>query len=151
MPNTILETKPGGFRAGGIIIHEGKILLMHVIREGDKPEEFYILPGGHWEEGETLEETCVREIQEEFCITVTVKQLEFTVIGEKRVAFYFLCEYNGGEIKLGGPEKEEHDSDSPDNIFVEWIDLKDVPDLPMGPEATKKALIEYLNNTILSS
>lgn len=142
--NSLLKSKPGGLRAGGIVIHEGKILLMHVKRYTNPPEEFYILPGGHQEKNEYLEDTCVREIEEEFGITVNVKELEMVVIGTSRVAFYFSCEYTEGDIVLGGPEKELHDSDEPEKIYVEWVDLKEVPNLPIGPEVTKNALISYL-------
>ena len=149
--NSLLKTKPGGLRAGGIVIHEGKILLMHVKRYVDPYEEFYILPGGHQEDGEYLEDTCVREIQEEFGITARVKELEMVVIGTSRVAFYFLCEYTGGDIVLGGPEKELHDSDEPEEIFVEWVDVEKVPNLQIGPEQNKKALINYIEQTIRTS
>ena len=95
MTAKLLTSKPGGFRAGGIVTHENKLLLMHVVRAGENPEEFYMLPGGHHEEGETLKEACVREIEEEFGITVTPEELEFVVVGTRRVAFYFRCKYNG--------------------------------------------------------
>ena len=46
--------------AGGIVAHQGQLLLLHKHRQNE-----YVLPKGHVEEGETLEQTAVRETQEE--------------------------------------------------------------------------------------
>jgi len=48
-------------RAGGVIIHNGKILVHKNINKGH-----YCLPGGRIEIGESSEQTIKREIQEEF-------------------------------------------------------------------------------------
>jgi len=42
--DTILGNRPQGFRAGGLVVRDGKILLMHQIL-GD--EDFYTLPWEH--------------------------------------------------------------------------------------------------------
>ena len=46
--------------AGGIICRGGEVLLLHKHRLNE-----YVLPKGHVEDGETLEQTAVREVQEE--------------------------------------------------------------------------------------
>ena len=46
--------------AGGIVVRNGQLLLLHKHRQNE-----YVLPKGHVEEGETLEQTAVRETQEE--------------------------------------------------------------------------------------
>jgi len=46
--------------AGGIITRDGQMLLLHKHRLDE-----YVLPKGHVETGETLEQTAVRETQEE--------------------------------------------------------------------------------------
>jgi len=140
----LLRTKPASLRAGGIIIHNNKILLMHVVGAGPDLQEFYLVPGGGQEEGEVLEDTCVREVKEECGIDVDVNDLEFVVVDEKRVAFFFSCMYTGGEVELGGPEKHIHESDSSEQITIEWVTITDTPDLPIAPQTTKEALLRYL-------
>ena len=46
--------------AGGIVVRNGQVLLLHKHRQDE-----YVLPKGHVEAGETLEQTAVRETQEE--------------------------------------------------------------------------------------
>jgi 8-oxo-dGTP pyrophosphatase MutT (NUDIX family) len=46
--------------AGGFVVRNGLALLLHKHRQDE-----YVLPKGHVEEGETLEQTAVRETQEE--------------------------------------------------------------------------------------
>ena len=46
--------------AGGVVVRQGQLLLLHKHRQNE-----YVLPKGHVEEGETLEQTAVRETQEE--------------------------------------------------------------------------------------
>jgi 8-oxo-dGTP pyrophosphatase MutT (NUDIX family) len=46
--------------AGGIIVRADQLLLLHKHRQDE-----YVLPKGHVEDGETLEQTAVRETQEE--------------------------------------------------------------------------------------
>lgn len=55
-------------RAAGIIIKNNQILLMHR-RKND--QEYWVIPGGHVEGGETPEQTVQREIKEELSLEVT--------------------------------------------------------------------------------
>jgi len=136
---TILNNRSQGFRAGGIVVKDNKVLLMHQIVKG---EDFYTLPGGSWEEGEKLEETCKREIKEEFNIDVKVGKLLFLLDTTTRIAFYFLCEYVQGDIKLGGPEKDRmHEGEQ---YYVEWVELNQIPSLNMIPKVAKDGLLKVL-------
>ncbi len=139
--DTILENKPQGFRSGGLVVKDGKILLMHQIVKG---EDFYTLPGGSWEAGETLEQTCKREIKEEFGIDVEVGKLIFLLDTDTRIAFYFLCETGNKEIELGGPEKGRMNND--EQYYVEWISLDKIADLSFIPKPAKEGVREFLAN-----
>jgi hypothetical protein len=56
-------------RAAAIIINDGFLLLMH----RKKPnKEYYVLPGGGVESDETPEATCIREVEEETGLVVTL-------------------------------------------------------------------------------
>jgi len=46
--------------SGPVIIENGKLLVTN-----DEKDDFYKIPGGKVKEGENLEETCLRELEEE--------------------------------------------------------------------------------------
>lgn len=90
----------------GVIIKDQNILLIHRKNEG---REYWVFPGGHTEEGETLEQTITREVMEETILKVT-KLSEPVFYTNKTFAeneCYFVCEVENGEPKLhdSGPEK----------------------------------------------
>lgn len=142
MKATILNNRNQGFRAGGVIVKDNKVLLMHQIVKG---EDFYTLPGGSWEIGEKLEETCQREIKEEFNIEVEVGKLVFLLDTATRIAFYFLCTYVRGDIELGGPEKDRMHAD--EQYYVEWVDVSRIARLDMIPRIAKTGLQRVLSGT----
>ena len=140
MKATILNNRNQGFRAGGVVTKAGKVLLMHQIVKG---EDFYTLPGGSWEVGEKLEETCKREIKEEFNIDVEVGKLVFLLDTTTRIAFYFLCNYVQGDIELGGPEKTRmHDGEQ---YYPEWVDIDRIPNLTMIPRVVRDGVQRVLS------
>lgn len=149
MKGVILENRNKGFRAGAVIVKEGKILLMHQYLgpreiEGKGAEDFYTLPGGSWEVDETLEQTCKREIKEECGIDIAVGKLIFYIDTESRLAFYFVGETSETDISLGGPEKDRM-SDY-EKYTVEWIELEKINDLTFIPAPAKDALLKYLED-----
>lgn len=141
MKYSILKNRPQGFRASGVIINDDKILLMKQTYMG---EEFYNIPGGTVEEGETIEEACVREVKEEFDINVSVNKLIYIIDSPKRFNFVFECEYQGGKIKLGGPEKDRMNDQ--DMYEVCWVDIDKIKNINLKPLETKTAVIKYLKN-----
>jgi ADP-ribose pyrophosphatase YjhB (NUDIX family) len=141
MKKIILENRPRGFRASGIVVKNNKILLMRQIYRG---EDFYNLPGGGLENNETLEKTCKREIKEEFNINVKVGRLIYILDTPSRLNFVFECKYMSGKVKLGGPEKIRMKDG--DQYFVERIDINKLKKINLQPEKTKEALSKYLKN-----
>lgn len=141
MKAIILKNRPKGFRASGIVIKDGKILLMRQVYQG---EDFYNLPGGGLEENEALEDACQREVHEEFNIDIEVGRLIYILDTPSRLNFVFECEYKDGETVLGGPEKARMNDD--DQYFVEWLDLKEIENINLQPEKTKEGLLKYLSN-----
>jgi len=149
MKGVILENRNKGFRAGAVIVKDEKILLMHQYlgprkQEGKGAEDFYTLPGGSWEVGETIEQTCKREIKEECGIDITVGKLIFYIDTESRLAFYFACETAESKVALGGHEKDRM-SDH-EKYAVEWIELEKIKDLTFIPAPAKDAVLKYLEN-----
>lgn len=104
------------YSARAIIIQDGKLLLSQFAKEG-----IYMLPGGGLEEGETIEECCLREVQEEtgyYCkiLSTTLKIEEY--YGEMCfIGQYFICEIIGpGAIQLTTHELSQ-------NLVWEWMEL----------------------------
>ena len=102
--------------ARAIIIENGELLAMFRRKKKDDGsfKEYYVIPGGGVEDNETFEETCVREIKEEF--NVDVKILGYLGSDEKdtTVGHFFHAEIIDGVPTLGG---EENDRNNPDNYY----------------------------------
>lgn len=100
----------------GIVVRDGKILLSHELNTG-----VYMTPGGGLEEGETLEECCIRELKEETGYDVkpirhflTINEYSFET---KYISNYFICEALGrGDQTLTEIEVEH-------GIVPEWVDI----------------------------
>jgi 8-oxo-dGTP diphosphatase len=66
-----MDTATDIYKAAGVIIRNRKLLV-----ERSKNKEFFIAPGGSIEAGETPKQALVRELMEEFQITVQEQDLQ---------------------------------------------------------------------------
>jgi len=111
-PNGTVGRRPS---VRGIIVSDGRIAMMHSLKY-----DYYKLPGGGIEEGESLEDTLVREVREESGLVVkrdTIQEFGYVRRIEKgryedifiQENFYFLCEVEDDieAQKLDDYEKEE--------------------------------------------
>ncbi len=95
--------------AQGVVVHEGKVLLVHQkVKRGDIVWNF---PGGGVEEGENFEQACLREVLEETGYTVKIIRSLF----QSKEKQTFLCELISGTLSI---------EDDEDILDVRWIDLK---------------------------
>ena len=96
-------------RVAGIVPVDNGFIFMHrkKVKRNKDYEEYYTFPGGHLENGETLEEGVIREIKEEFGIKVKVikklYELENNKLNMKE--YFFLCEYIEGKFGTGDGEE----------------------------------------------
>jgi 8-oxo-dGTP diphosphatase len=137
-------------RATAIIIKDGQILLMRRV----KPNlEYYIFPGGGVEEGETIEEALIREVDEELSLDVvkyehlfSLKNIsmpqQVTIHKGNRNDYVFKVTEYAGTPELGGPEKEETSEEN--QYYLEWIDITKLNEIKnIYPEEVGKKLQEF--------
>ncbi|HIH24168.1 TPA: NUDIX domain-containing protein [Candidatus Woesearchaeota archaeon] len=110
-----------------ILVEHGKVLLLHRIKNG---KEYYVVPGGGIEEGETPEQTAVREMREESSTDISNLRL----LWETEDAFFFTASFTGTPM-LSGPEVERQ---SPDNQYMlEWVPVNALQEIALVPEWLK--------------
>lgn len=109
-----------------IIIEDNKLLTMfrRKIKNDGSVKEYYVIPGGGLEEGETLEENVIRELKEEFNVDIEIIKFLCTEEYDDTIANYFLCKIVNGTPKLGGEELERMTSQ---NYYeIRYINLNDI-------------------------
>ncbi|MCI0514772.1 NUDIX domain-containing protein [candidate division KSB1 bacterium] len=125
-------------RAIVIIIRQQQLL---VIQRRKKGREYYALPGGSRESGESIEATAIREIQEETGLKVTLKTKLAAFENLGRFEHYFLADLIEGEVCPGAELTESN----PDNFYaLEWVDLARLQIINLLPEAAKKLCVQCL-------
>ena len=126
-PNGTVGKRPS---VRGIILKDGKIAMMH-----SKKYDYYKLPGGGIEEGESLEETLIREVREESGLKVipeTIKEFGYVRRIEKgrfedifiQDNYYFICETES-EIS----EQELDDYEAEEEFTLEFVTVEHVIDV----------------------
>jgi 8-oxo-dGTP pyrophosphatase MutT (NUDIX family) len=132
-------SEPGRTRVAIIIIDDDQILLIHRYKYG---REYYIIPGGGVESGESLEQAALREAKEETGLAVVLDRKLWAYTNNGRPEHYFLAARFSGNLGLGGPELVEQ---SAENIYqLEWVRLNDLKALPLLPEFIKEKIIDEL-------
>ncbi len=122
-----LKTREAG---RGIVVEDNKILLTHELNTG-----VYMSPGGGLEDGETLEECCVRELREEAGVEVkTARQI--LRINEycpecMYVSNYFICE------KIGECNQSLTEIEKAHGAVPEWVEIEKALEI-FGEYQTKR-------------
>ncbi len=127
--------------AKALIIKDGKMLASKINDNGDV---FYIMPGGGQDTEELLEDTVIRECEEELGIKVEPKSLEFIVEGLHgesfhRVDLVFLCDYIG-EIENAKIHKDKN------QVGFEWLSIENLMNEPLYPSKLRSQIIRLFNN-----
>ena len=113
-------------RAGGILIENGKVLLIHRIKDND---EYYVFPGGGIETNETIEQATKRELLEETGIEVELieKNPRYILKNETGIQYFSLVKRVKGIIGTGkGPEFTDKSYEKHGKYIVEMISIKDI-------------------------
>lgn len=139
-------------RVAGIIFINGKIALMHrkdVLKRPEMPE-YYTIPGGGLEEGETEAEGTKREIKEEFGIEVRIVKklykMKSTKFNQKEL--YYLCEYVSGKFGTGqGPEFSNDPKYKDSGKYIpELVEKENIKNINLLPLEIKKKIITDIEN-----
>ncbi|MDR2410709.1 MAG: NUDIX domain-containing protein [Bacteroidales bacterium] len=126
-------------RCSSIILREEKLLLMFRRLKG---REFYVLPGGRMQIGETQEAALAREIMEETSLTVKKAKLVLEICDyvHKYVEHIYVCVCNDQNPKIIG---EECLKNSKDNFYrLDWVSLSHIPSLTLYSLYAKEWIIE---------
>ena len=124
-------------RAAIVVIdnHEGRVLL---IRRHKYGRNYYVVPGGGVENGETVAEAALREVKEETGLDVTIERKLWECNNQGQPEHYFLAFSFQGDLCLGGPEV---DRQSRHNTYCpEWVPLSKLDDIPLVPKTVSEQI-----------
>ncbi|MBQ7058753.1 MAG: NUDIX domain-containing protein [Firmicutes bacterium] len=111
---------------------ERKVLLMHRWKNGD---EYWIIPGGGVEEGETFPQAAVRETLEEVGVRILEEDLHPLCYHEDentREWNYFAIRPSLDETRVGGPEALR--ASETNRYEPTWVPIEKVRDLEIWPQ-----------------
>jgi len=128
-------------RAVAIIVNNEKVLLMHRINNG---KEYHVFPGGGVENGETVEQAVLREVQEETSLKVKIEKLLYHhIYDDDTKQFFYFCRYVSGEPELGDGNEARDMKESNANFYNPiWYEIKGLPQLLLYPLEIRDWFIE---------
>ncbi|MGH4123789.1 MAG: NUDIX domain-containing protein [Clostridium sp.] len=141
--------------ARGILINNDKILLNEF-----GGGEYYNIPGGGVEPGETVKQAVVREILEESGLNVTVHDFIFAleyepnncnfIYGKRpQISLVFRCFLNGDD-KIKPPSIPDIDPDNPEmSSEAKWVQISNLEDVNYVPYIHEQ-LMEYIKTNSFS-
>lgn len=128
----------------GIIKKDNGIILIHRLkpREDGTIRDYYVVPGGKMEQGESEEETVKREVFEELGITVETerKLLEYNSGYDDSIQIFYLCKYIDGVVGTGNGPEMTNKSEYKGSFNPEILKLEEIPNINLVPEEIKTFL-----------
>ncbi|MBQ4558593.1 MAG: NUDIX domain-containing protein [Clostridia bacterium] len=111
-----------------VVIEDGKLLTMFRRKIKDNNvKEYYVIPGGGIDEGETSKGTVVRELQEEMNVDINILGFITQKTTDTTIEDYWHCEIVSGTPQLGGEELERM---TEENYYEpRWVKIEDLENL----------------------
>ena len=129
-------------RSGVVVLRDNKVLLIY--RKNERGE-YYVVPGGGIEVGETPQQAAVRELQEEAGLTITVGLLLWKRIDEQvnQYQYFFLAETaDETEFVIQAIKWQEDEKQKVDDIYrFEWVSLTDIEEIDLKPTELKSVVV----------
>lgn len=133
-------------RAVAILIENDMIALIERHRAG---RHYFTFPGGGVDEGESVEQTVVREMLEETGLHVSVERKAAEVWFQGNQQEYFLVKSLGGTFGTGtgaeivNPHPEETGSGTYKPL---WLPVSELPDHPVVPREMADLVMRSIKN-----
>src|SRR5512143_4203891 len=129
-------------RAVAILIENEKVVLIERHRAG---KHFFTFPGGGVDQGETVEQAVIREVEEELGLRVAVKQKVAEVWFQGNRQEYFLVQRLDGEFGTG--TGEEYGDPLPGNLHGTyhpvWMQLSELQGQPVLPREMAERVARF--------
>jgi 8-oxo-dGTP pyrophosphatase MutT (NUDIX family) len=126
----------------GIVIKDEKLL---VIKRHKNGEEYYTLPGGHLEDGETAKAAAEREVVEETDVKVSAfrELYKYYFRGSRQAGYqtFFVCEYKSGEPHKTDAEEYTDTSRVSGTYDPMWLPMAELKTANLRPVCIKKQLL----------
>lgn len=118
------------YRSAVILLQDDKIALIERHRQ---EMHYFTFPGGHVDEGETPEQTAVRETREELGLEVVIHRLVARMMWKGKWQYYYLAEPIGGTFGTGSGEEINHPRAGQGTYHPIWMPLSQLLDQPVLP------------------
>lgn len=134
-------------RASAIIPYQnGLVVIKRIKGKGAEKEEYYTIPGGGQEEGETIEEATIREIREELGIEIELTDKCYELESQGRKQYFFVAEYKSGKMGSGkGDEMTNIDYEKYGAYIPEIIKKEEISQIRLLPEEIKNRILSDFN------
>lgn len=129
--------------------HHGIILIQR--RKGDKDhkEEYYTIPGGGQEEGETIQEATIREVREELGIEIILTDTCYKIVSQGRKQYFFVAKYKSGKIGTGiGKEMTNTDYEKYGAYLPRIVPKEKLKDIRLLPTEIKDIIVTNINKIV---
>lgn len=124
-------------RVAVLIRREGSLLLIRRVEEG---KEYYVVPGGGVEAGETIFQAAQREILEGLSLTIDVEALLWRQMNDGKMETYVKAANVRGEVALAGPELQKQSETN--QYHAVWVPLTELASLNLLPEQAGDKIAE---------
>lgn len=134
-------------RTSAIIPYNGGLITIKRIKgKMESKVEYYTIPGGGQEEGESIEEATLREIEEEIGIKIELTDKCYELESQGRKQYFFVAKYKSGKIGSGkGEEMSNPDYEKYGAYILEIIPKEEIKNINLLPEEIKEEILKDLD------